>query len=132
MTIAAFIGAVTFSLSPLNAAMPYDESLVSPEFKGIDTWLNSEPLSMQAMRGEVVLIDFWTYTCISCLNHFQYIQGWHERYRDEGLVVYWPSGYLIDKQGRVVYSHAGEGLYAETEREIMALLAEQPSAEPAP
>jgi thiol-disulfide isomerase/thioredoxin len=42
---------------------------VAPEFAGIDTWLNSAPLRMADLQGKVVLVDFWTYTCINCLNH---------------------------------------------------------------
>lgn len=40
----------------------------APEFAGIQTWLNSEPLTLASLRGKVVLVDFWTYTCINCIN----------------------------------------------------------------
>lgn len=50
-------------------------------------WLNSPPLSMRQLRGRVVLIDFWDYTCINCLRTLPYVQAWHERYQEHGLVV---------------------------------------------
>jgi cytochrome c biogenesis protein CcdA/thiol-disulfide isomerase/thioredoxin len=59
----------------------------APDFTGITQWLNSKPLTMQQLRGKVVLIDFWTYTCINCLRTLPYVRAWDERYRDKGLVV---------------------------------------------
>jgi thiol-disulfide isomerase/thioredoxin len=50
-------------------------------------WLNSPPLSMRQLRGRVVLIDFWDYTCVNCLRTLPYVQAWHERYQGHGLVV---------------------------------------------
>jgi thiol-disulfide isomerase/thioredoxin len=50
-------------------------------------WLNSPPLIAQALRGKVVLVDFWTYTCINWLRTMPYVRAWHEKYRDQGLVV---------------------------------------------
>ena len=141
----------------------------APEFTGIDKWLNSEPLTMESLRGKVVLVDFWTYTCINCIRTLPYVTDWYRKYKDQGLVVvgvhtpefpferstpnvekalqrygitypvaqdnryatwgayrnqYWPAAYLIDKQGKVVYSHFGEGRYKETEAEIQRLLAQ--------
>src|SRR5215212_2613607 len=52
-----------------------------------DEWLNSPPLTAPALRGKVVLIDFWTYTCINWLRTLPYVRAWHEKYRDQGLVV---------------------------------------------
>src|SRR5256885_3866051 len=49
-------------------------------------WLNSPPLTAPALRGKVVLIDFWTYTCINWLRTLPYVRAWHEKYRDQGLV----------------------------------------------
>jgi thiol-disulfide isomerase/thioredoxin len=117
----------------------------------------------------VVLIDFWTYTCINCLRTLPQLRAWDARYRDDGLTIvgvhtpeftferdlgnveravrrnrlryavaqdnsyetwnawgnqYWPAKYLIDAQGRVRYTHFGEGAYDETETAIRALLAE--------
>jgi thiol-disulfide isomerase/thioredoxin len=117
-----------------------------------------------------VLVDFWTYTCINCINTLPYVKSWHQKYKDQGLQVigvhtpeypferstdnvktaikrfdirfpvaqdnryatwtaynnqYWPAFYLIDKKGKVVYTHFGEGKYAETEAKIQELLAQK-------
>ena len=132
-------------------------------------WLNSSPLSLRQLRGKVVLIDFWDYTCVNCIRTLPYLQAWHERYHDKGLVVigvhtpeftfaqyesnvergvrefgltypvvvdsnyelwkafanrYWPTKYLIDKDGYLRYAHFGEGSYVETESAIQELLRE--------
>jgi thiol-disulfide isomerase/thioredoxin len=50
-------------------------------------WLNSSPLSFHQLRGGVVLVDFWDYTCVNCIRTLPYVQAWHERYRDKGLTV---------------------------------------------
>jgi thiol-disulfide isomerase/thioredoxin len=50
-------------------------------------WLNTEPLTAEGLRGHVVLVDFWTYTCVNWLRTLPYVRAWHERYRDRGLVV---------------------------------------------
>src|SRR5665648_237671 len=50
-------------------------------------WLNSEPLTVIGLRGRVVLVDFWTYSCVNWLRTLPYVRAWHERYRDLGLVV---------------------------------------------
>ena len=50
-------------------------------------WLNSTPLSFRQLRGRVVLVDFWDYTCVNCIRTLPYLQAWHERYRDKGLTV---------------------------------------------
>ena len=52
-----------------------------------DRWLNSEPLTPQQLRGRVVLVDFWTYTCIKWLRTLPYVRAWAEKYRDHGLAV---------------------------------------------
>ena len=59
----------------------------APEFEGTQAWINSDPLTMQGLRGKVVLIDFWTYSCINCIRTLPFLQTWHERYADEGLVI---------------------------------------------
>ena len=58
-----------------------------PGFDGATGWLNSEPLTPEGLRGKVVLVDFWTYTCINWLRTLGYVRAWHEKYRDQGLVV---------------------------------------------
>ena len=159
LSTATFTAAATAAPTPTTA----------PEFTGIQQWLNSEPLTMGQLRGKVVLVDFWTYTCINCIRTLPYVKSWHEKFKDQGLVVvgvhtpeypferstdnvkaaikrfgitypvaqdnqyatwgaynnqFWPAVYLIDKQGKVVYQHFGEGAYAATEAKIRTLLAE--------
>jgi thiol-disulfide isomerase/thioredoxin len=132
-------------------------------------WLNSTPLSFRQLRGRVVLVDFWDYTCVNCIRTLPYVQAWHERYRDKGLSVigvhtpeftfaqyesnvergirefgltypividsnreiwkafanrYWPTKYLLDKDGYLRYGHFGEGGYGECEQVIQELLRE--------
>jgi thiol-disulfide isomerase/thioredoxin len=146
-------------------------AMAAPELAGIDQWLNSPPLTMQQLRGKVVLVDFWTYSCINCINVLPHVKAWHQKYKDQGLVVigvhtpeypferstdnvrtaikrlgitypvaqdnryatwtaynnqYWPAFYLVDRQGKVVYSHFGEGKYAQSEAAIVAALAQTP------
>ena len=60
---------------------------VAPEFHGVTAWLNAEPLTLQGLRGRVVLIDFWTYSCINCLRTLPYITEWDDRYRGAGLTI---------------------------------------------
>ncbi|PPA02341.1 cytochrome C biogenesis protein [Pseudomonas sp. MWU12-2312b] len=58
-----------------------------PPLSGAVQWLNSPPLDAQALKGKVVLVDFWTYSCINCLRTLPYVKAWAEKYRDQGLVV---------------------------------------------
>ena len=58
-----------------------------PAFDGAAGWLNSEPLTPEVLRGKVVLVDFWTYTCINWLRTLAYVRAWAEKYEDNGLVV---------------------------------------------
>ena len=60
---------------------------LAPEFGGIETWINGGPLTMEELRGQVVLIDFWTYTCINCIRTFPFLKQWNSRYSDDGLVI---------------------------------------------
>jgi thiol-disulfide isomerase/thioredoxin len=50
-------------------------------------WLNSPPLTMENLRGKVVLLDFWEYTCVNCIRTFPYVKAWQEKYKDKGLVI---------------------------------------------
>ena len=54
---------------------------------GAVEWLNSKPLTAEELRGKVVLVDFWTYSCINCIRTIPYVRAWAEKYRDQGLVV---------------------------------------------
>src|SRR5207249_940370 len=58
-----------------------------PSLDGAVSWLNSSPLTVASLRGKVVLIDFWTYSCINCLRAIPYIAAWDRKYRASGLVV---------------------------------------------
>lgn len=140
----------------------------APEFQGIDTWLNSGPLTMAALRGNAVMVHIWTHGCINCIHTLPHVVQWHETYAQRGLTIvgihtpefaferdtgnvrraieryriryavgqdnkfatwnayrnrYWPTAYLIDRSGKIVFVHAGEGRYEETERVIQLLLA---------
>jgi len=68
-----------------GAGLPTEGLL--PSLDGAVLWLNSPPLSPAALRGHVVLIDFWTYSCINCLRALPYVRAWAEKYRNDGLVV---------------------------------------------
>lgn len=157
LALCAFAGAV-------NTA----SATQAPELTHIEQWLNSPPLTMAGLRGKVVLVDFWTYSCINCLRTLPYVTKWHAKYKDQGLVVlgvhtpeyaferktsnvqtaikryniqypvaqdneygtwkaynnqYWPAAYLIDRGGKIVLTHFGEGGYDEMEAAIKRLLA---------
>ncbi len=63
------------------------EGPIASEITGITAWINSPPLTFQGLRGKVVLVDFWTYTCVNCIRTFPYLRSWHEKYADAGLVI---------------------------------------------
>lgn len=63
------------------------EPYAAPEFVGISDWLNSKPLTMASLKGKVVLVDFWTYSCINCVRTLPYVTAWNKKYRDKGLVI---------------------------------------------
>ena len=58
-----------------------------PSLEGATQWFNSPPLSVQSLRGKVVLVDFWTYSCINCIRALPYVHAWADKYKDHGLVV---------------------------------------------
>ena len=58
-----------------------------PPLSGAVQWLNSPPLTAESLKGKVVLVDFWTYSCINCLRSIPYVRAWAEKYKDQGLVV---------------------------------------------
>lgn len=59
----------------------------APPLDGAVTWLNSPPLTLAQLKGKVVVVDFWTYSCINCLRSIPYVRAWAEKYKDQGLVV---------------------------------------------
>src|SRR5579864_6689674 len=70
---------------PAAVPLPIEGEL--PSLGGATTWLNSPPLSAAGLRGNIVLIDFWTYTCINWLRTLPYVRAWAGRYQGHGLVV---------------------------------------------
>jgi thiol-disulfide isomerase/thioredoxin len=59
----------------------------APELVGLQNWINSNPLKLSELRGKVVMIDFWTYSCINCIRTLPYLESWHEKYANQGLVI---------------------------------------------
>jgi cytochrome c biogenesis protein CcdA/thiol-disulfide isomerase/thioredoxin len=59
----------------------------APEFARLDGWINGDARSLNSLRGKVVVIDFWTYSCVNCLRTIPHLQKWHEAYKNEGLVL---------------------------------------------
>jgi thiol-disulfide isomerase/thioredoxin len=133
------------------------------------TWINSEPLRLEELRGRVVLVDFWTFGCYNCRNTLPALKSWDELYRNQGLTIIgvhtpefdrekdidnvreqvrelglrypvvtdndgetwrafkteaWPTVVILDKEGRIRWTHIGEGIYDEQESVIQRLLAE--------
>jgi thiol-disulfide isomerase/thioredoxin len=70
-----------------TAASVADGEGPMPSLAGATGWLNSPPLTRESLRGKVVLVDFWTYSCINCLRTLPYVKRWYETYKDHGLVV---------------------------------------------
>ncbi|SDB70261.1 Cytochrome c biogenesis protein CcdA [Agrobacterium fabrum] len=73
------------SAAPFRSELPVEGQ--APSLNGAVEWLNSPPLTREQLRGKVVLIDFWTYSCINCIRTIPYVRAWAEKYRDQGLVV---------------------------------------------
>jgi thiol-disulfide isomerase/thioredoxin len=156
---------VLADLSP--GVVPASQGVAAPELVGISHFDNTEPLTLASLKGRVVLVDFWTYTCINCRRTFPFLRALQKTY--PGLTVlgvhspefgfekvhdnvaravkeldvtwpvaedpqmatwsafgnqYWPAKYLIDRQGRVRYTHFGEGDEKATEDAVRSLLAE--------
>jgi thiol-disulfide isomerase/thioredoxin len=59
----------------------------APEFTGLGNWFNSPPLSIGGLRGKVVLVNFWTYGCVNCVNTLPHLTQLHAKYKDRGLVI---------------------------------------------
>ena len=77
--------------TPANIPAPEKMALPklgpAPEFSGIDHWINTQPISLSDLKGKVVLVDFWTYTCINCIHTLPYVTDWYNKYHDQGFVV---------------------------------------------
>jgi cytochrome c biogenesis protein CcdA/thiol-disulfide isomerase/thioredoxin len=90
--------AVSDRLAKLRPASPYAKATQAggaeledfgqaPEFTGNDRWFNSKPLTVAGLKGRVVLVDFWTYTCINCIRTLPHLVAWDKAYRDAGLTI---------------------------------------------
>ncbi|MFZ0816210.1 MAG: cytochrome c biogenesis protein DipZ [Candidatus Sulfotelmatobacter sp.] len=73
--------------SAIDTQPALDDEGPMPDLSGAVSWINSSPLSSKALKGKVVLIDFWTYSCINCLRALPYVESWAAKYKDAGLVV---------------------------------------------
>jgi len=80
-------GKARFTAQPTAAAADLKDYGNAPDFAGISAWLNSKPLTISSLRGKVVLVDFWTYSCINCLRTLPHLEAWDARYRKDGLVI---------------------------------------------
>src|SRR6185436_2118137 len=81
---------MTSSGVPFLHAFPFGQGGGQTELASLeraDAWINSPPLTAPALRGKVVLVEFWTYTCINWLRTLPYVRAWSEKYKDQGLVV---------------------------------------------
>lgn len=70
----------------LNQTIDISDS-AQPDLSGATAWINSGPLTLASLRGKVVLVDFWTYSCINCLRTLPYIKAWNDKYKGSGLVI---------------------------------------------
>lgn len=141
---------------------------IAPEFVDIAGWINSDPIELQTLRGQAdVMVYFWTYSCINCIDTLPHLNHWYDEYRDKNLKIigvhtpeylfeqskdslqeainrygvrfpvamdnayatwtayhnrYWPTYYLIDKQGNITNKFIGEGNYREIDNAIRKLL----------
>jgi cytochrome c biogenesis protein CcdA/thiol-disulfide isomerase/thioredoxin len=152
-----------------GAVFALQDPVKAPELIGITDWINSDGETIAGLKGKVVLIDFWTYSCINCIHTLPHVTSWYDKYKDKGLVVigvhapefsfehvksnvakavaddnirypvaldnsfatwnaygnqYWPAEYFIDRTGNIRHFKFGEGDYANDERVIQELLAE--------
>jgi cytochrome c biogenesis protein CcdA/thiol-disulfide isomerase/thioredoxin len=81
----AMTGTMMMSAAASTRDLPVEGEL--PGFDGAVSWLNSPPLTAEGLRGKVVLVDFWTYSCINCLRTLPYLKNWYDRYKDRGFVI---------------------------------------------
>src|SRR3979490_1857673 len=83
-TLPALSGEAPRAQVPLAVAAAQD---TAPNFTGISNWFNSKPLNISDLRGKVVLVDFWTYGCVNCVNTLPRVTQLYAKYKDRGLVV---------------------------------------------
>ena len=77
----------TPELRPEDVAGIGEVGSLAPELKDISGWFNTDPFTLQSLRGSVVLVDFWTYTCVNCIRTMPFLKEWHEKYSDRGLTI---------------------------------------------
>ena len=87
LAAAVVVGCCTDVWTALSVSTAFAQERSAPELEGAIGWLNSNPLSQKSLRGKVVLVDFWTYTCINSLRPLPYVKSWADKYKDAGLVV---------------------------------------------
>ena len=73
--------------TPENGAGSAVDGPLAPQLEGITGWVNTEPFTLESLRGKVVLIDFWTYTCVNCIRTLPFLKEWHDKYAESGLVI---------------------------------------------
>ena len=156
----------------VNTIVNNSELQLAPDISTPDGFINTEgkPITLSELRGKkVVLVSFWTYSCINCKRTLPYLNEWYSKYKDQGFEIvsihtpefsfekvqknvedavkvqdikypvvldndfstwqaygnqYWPRKYLVNKDGYIIYDHAGEGAYEETESKIKEALKE--------
>jgi thiol-disulfide isomerase/thioredoxin len=84
---AAQVAPVTDHPAPAPPVAPGTVGTVAPELVGIHGWVNSKPLTLASLRGKVVLVDFWTYSCVNCVRTLPHLREWDKKYRSKGLVI---------------------------------------------
>lgn len=84
--VARLTGGGSSQLTASNRLSAETNAPTAPEFAP-GTWINSDPLTLESLRGRVVLIDFWTFGCYNCRNTLPFVKRWHERYNDKGLTI---------------------------------------------
>ncbi len=80
-------GPVPTATSKVYSEVAGEVGSIAPDLSGISGWINTDEFTLGSLRGEVVLVDFWTYTCVNCLRTLPYLKDWHEKYDDLGLNI---------------------------------------------
>jgi thiol-disulfide isomerase/thioredoxin len=73
--------------SAVSAQANKEESLPAPDFQGITAWINSPPLSIGSLKGDVILVDFWTYSCVNCIRTLPFLKAFYATYHPFGLQI---------------------------------------------
>ncbi len=73
--------------SAASAQQPVALNVAAPELEGITAWINSKPLKLADLKGQVVVLHFWTHGCINCIHNYPYMKAWHKKYAGKGVTV---------------------------------------------